>query len=88
MGIPVLGDMVACQACIRDGEKTRKLIGGRIKRLRMAAGLSQSQLAIAASIQCRRFQRLESGERTITLIEAQNLSRQLNCGIEQFLRFE
>ncbi len=85
LGVPVLG-MIG--ACIRDGVVTRRQIGERLKGLRVAAGLSQPQLAIAAAIQLRRFQRLEMGERTITLIEATNLSRQLNCEINQLISFE
>ncbi len=85
LGIPTLG-MIG--VCIRDGAVTRRQIGERLRELRIAAGLSQPQLAISADIQLRRFQRLEAGERTITLIEATNLSRQLKCEIHQLTRFK
>jgi hypothetical protein len=73
------------QMRILDSTISRQRIGRKIKNRRRERQLSIGQLAIASGIPYRRLMRLELGERSLTLIEAGNLARQLECRIEELL---
>lgn len=60
----------------------------KLKKARLEAGLSQSQLAKISDLKLRTIQSLESGARDINKTQAGNvykLSKFLNCTMEELL---
>ena len=70
---------------IVDSKINNRAIGLRLKSWRKKRRLSLAQLALAADINWRRLARLERGDRSLSLVEAGNLARQLHCRIEDLL---
>lgn len=73
-------------ARIIEGQK-QNMVGGNVKNARIAAQLSQKQLAekleTVAVYVCRgSISRIESGDRTVTDIEVWGLAQVLNVSIE------
>lgn len=56
-----------------------KILGGRLRRLRMARGFTQQTLADLMGIRTDRLSRIESGDRTITVTEFANWAEA--CGV-------
>lgn len=76
-----------------EGSKQMNLIGGKIRDARIHAGLTQSELAIKletiAVYICRgSISRIENGERIITDIEIDGISRVLNVPIDWLFKKE
>jgi transcriptional regulator with XRE-family HTH domain len=64
-------------------------IGERIKKLRLAAGLNQKQLAVKADIDPGGLSKLERGLTKNTALETlQAIARALNCGVVGLLHEE
>lgn len=68
--------------------KRQNIVGPNIKKARLAAGLSQQQLAdqletIAVYVCRGSISRIENGDRTVTDIEAWGIAKVLNLPISQ-----
>jgi transcriptional regulator with XRE-family HTH domain len=57
-------------------------MGQRFKRLREAAGMSQSQLARASGVPLRTYQEWEQGNRTPLLNAAARVAKALGCTLD------
>lgn len=66
----------------------QKEIGGRIRRAREAARVSQAQVAKVLQIDRSALSRIESGERAVSALELSRLSRMLHRSVEYFLEPE
>ena len=61
-------------------------IGENIKRIREAAGLSQTELAKRVFVTRSMICRLESNTKTPSLLLAKELARVLKCSVDDFLK--
>jgi DNA-binding Xre family transcriptional regulator len=62
-------------------------MSNRIRELRIAAGLSQAELAEAASMSSAQISRLENGERTLNVPAMQAIAQALNCAPEDLIAY-
>ena len=59
----------------------RKTIGGNVKRLRLAAGLTQEELAVKAASDQRFVSEMERGERNLTIDNLENIALSLGTTV-------
>lgn len=69
-------------------EQYTKKIADRIRELRKNAGLTQEKLAEAARIDYKFYQRIESGDRNITLKTLIKISNSLDIKLKDFFDFD
>jgi DNA-binding XRE family transcriptional regulator len=62
-----------------------KQLGGNIRRVRMAKGMSQQQLAEFADLNIRNVQRIEAGEIDVLLTTTVRIRKALGCPWEQLV---
>lgn len=64
-------------------------IGGRIRQLRVARGLSQAQLAEKAAVHVKLLARIETGRRSnVTVRTLERLARGLDTALHELLRMD
>lgn len=59
----------------------RKTIGGNVKRIRLAAGLTQEELAVKAASDQRFVSEMERGERNLTIDNLENIALSLGTTV-------
>ena len=62
-----------------------KAFGSRVRRERLARGLTQEELAEEADLAVRSLQKIEAGRINILITTARRLRRALGCSWERFL---
>jgi transcriptional regulator with XRE-family HTH domain len=62
-----------------------KEMGGNIRRLRAAKGMSQQQLAEDADLNIRNVQRIEAGEINMLFATAVRIGKALECPLEKLV---
>ena len=62
-----------------------RTFGANVRRLRSAAGLTQSKLAEAADVELRTFQKFEAGEINLPLTTLYRVRRALGCSWQALL---
>lgn len=61
-------------------------IGENLRRLRMSKSLSQQDLSVKVGVNQSMIAQLERGTKSMTLALANEISKVLNCKIEDFLK--
>lgn len=59
--------------------------GANLRRLRAAAGLTQTKMAERVSVELRTFQKFEAGEINVPLFTLTRIRRALNCSWDDLL---
>jgi transcriptional regulator with XRE-family HTH domain len=67
-------------------EDVRRMVGGNVKRLRMAAGFSQADLAERMGVDRAYVSSLEQGQRNPTILTVWHIAKALGVRMRQFLR--
>lgn len=62
----------------------RKLVGENVKRVRMAAGITQSELAVRMGVDRAYVSGLEQGQRNATIVSLWHVAQALNAAIREF----
>lgn len=62
----------------------KQKVGNRIKELRIAAGLSQEKLALAAGLDRTYIASVEHGKRNISIVNLEKIVTALNCTFSEF----
>lgn len=65
-------------------EDVRRLVGKNVRRLRVAAGISQAELATRMGIDRGYISGLEKGERNVTIITLWHVSKALGVKVRSF----
>lgn len=66
--------------------RIRRTLGQNVYRLRLKAGLTQTQLADFTNLSCRYIQKIEHGEANITIEVALKLRHVLKCSWDDLVR--
>ena len=69
---------------MRDWERTRRLVGGRIRAIRQEAQLSQEALALESGLSRNLLVQLEHGQRGVLYERLVDLARALDCTVAAF----
>ena len=64
----------------------KQTVGGRIRELRTAAGLSQEKLALAADIVRTYIASVENGKRNISIVNLEKIIKALDCTFAIFFQ--
>ncbi len=64
----------------------QKQVGDKIRKARLAQGLSQEAVALAADINRTYFGSVERGERNISLVNLQKITRALNTSLSDLFK--
>lgn len=67
-------------------DNTLKLLGARIRKVRLEQGLSQEKLALLSGLHRTYVGAVERGERNVTLKNIEKLSKTLNVSLGELFR--
>ncbi len=62
----------------------RKMVGENVKRVRVAAGITQSELAARMGVDRAYVSGLEQGQRNATIVSLWHVAQALNAAIREF----
>jgi len=65
----------------------KKLVGQRVKQLRMQLGISQEELADLAKLDRTYITSVECGKRNISIVNIEKLANALNVSLAEFFTF-
>lgn len=69
-------------------ENIQQQFGQKLRKLRLAAGLSQEKLALLADLDRTYISGVERGHRNISLINLQRIAVALNLSLSELLQFD
>lgn len=67
--------------------EVRSLVAGNLRRLRVAKGISQDDLALAAELERAYVGHLERGKKNPTVVTLSKLAVALECSVSEFFAY-